>query len=103
MKELQNVTTDSIGQCKDRALIRITARLSQVSIKHTRTAGDMAIAMLGGAPEPVDIIIFPDAYRAAREIIVENSLVTIEGQIEDSRPEITLKLMVERISPAPEK
>ncbi len=97
-KNMKTVTPETIGSCRDGDEVRITAALAEVSVKETRSGERMAIARIDAAGGPVEVVIFPDAYREAAAWLRKDAQVTFEGSIDDPRPEHALKLKVVRIT-----
>lgn len=92
------ITSETISSCKDGEVVQITAALSNIQIKQTkRTRLLMALANIESTAGPVDVIIFPDLYPEAQALIKEGAVVTIHGQIDDGRPEYSLKIKATKI------
>lgn len=97
MEKIKIVTTDSIYDCQDGAEVQITAVLKELRVKETKQAGKMAIARFVGKQGDIDVIIWPKDYLASKEFLTEGTAVTIQGQVDDGRPESSFKIKAGRI------
>lgn len=97
---MKTVTIETIHDCKDGDEVTISAVLAYVSVRDTKSAGQMAIARIDATGGPVEAVFFPEAYQEAAPVIKTGEPVTINGVIDDPRPGNTLKLKVSRASRA---
>lgn len=95
---MEIVTTESIYDCQDGAEVQLTAVLAEIRIKETKSAGKMAIARIEGEKGNIEVIIWPDDYRASKALLTEGTSVTIQGQFDHGSPEYSFKIKAKRIS-----
>ncbi|MBA7664041.1 DNA polymerase III subunit alpha [subsurface metagenome] len=90
----QHTTLDlsRLEQAAGDRLYTLTGILKEVKCIHTKTGRRMAFALLEDFNGSIELVIFSDVYERSKELLVEDSILTVSGKVDRNRGEPKLRV-----------
>jgi len=97
---LANTTSQEIQETPDRTKVRLGGIVMQVDLINTRKGERMAFVTLEDMSGQVEVIVFPEAYRAGQELLVKDQALLVEGEVtvDEKASGIARKIIAGRIA-----
>ncbi len=98
--DLQKIASHPVAEAaelEDGAEVRLVGLIGEVKALTTRAGKRMAVVGLEDLSGRIECTVFPEAYEAARELLVSDTLVVIGGRIESG--DRGVKVMVSDVKP----
>ncbi len=100
LEQFTNTDALAIQEINDKAPVRIGGLVSASRVLRTRKGDLMAFVTVADLNGSVEVVVFPEAYAAASDLIVNDKPILIQGQVQ--KEESGVKVLADKIIPMEE-
>jgi len=95
IEKFSNTSTESIDEMNDGAPVRVGGLISAIKVLRTKKGDLMAFVTLSDLQGSVEVVVFPEAYAKAADLLAEDSAVLIQGQVQ--KDENSTKIIADEV------
>ncbi|MCP3951064.1 MAG: DNA polymerase III subunit alpha [Desulfobacterales bacterium] len=97
LEQFTNTDALAIQEINDKAPVRIGGLVSASRVLRTRKGDLMAFVTVADLHGSVEVVVFPEAYAAASDLIVNDKPILVQGQVQ--KEESGVKILADTIIP----